>query len=72
MTTIAHSQSFGFAAIAQRAGSALSAFRTALSDYAAYRRTRDELSGLSDRELDDLGLNRHDIERISREAAYNR
>lgn len=30
------------------------------------RKTRRELSRLSDRELDDIGLNRGDIERIAR------
>lgn len=32
------------------------------------RRTRSELSNLTDRELADLGINRSDIDRISREA----
>ena len=30
------------------------------------RRTRDALERLSDRELDDIGLTRHDILRVSR------
>ncbi|MGB3553166.1 MAG: DUF1127 domain-containing protein [Jannaschia sp.] len=37
-----------------------------------YRRTVDELSMLSDRDLADLGLNRSMIERIAIEAAYGR
>lgn len=32
-------------------------------------RTRAALTALSDRELDDLGIQRHDISRIAREAA---
>jgi uncharacterized protein YjiS (DUF1127 family) len=36
----------------------------------AFARTRDELSQLSDRDLDDLGLTRWDIDRVARQAAY--
>jgi uncharacterized protein YjiS (DUF1127 family) len=39
---------------------------------AAFRRTRDELSALSDRELDDLGLTRWDIEGVARASVYGR
>ncbi|CAM4249923.1 DUF1127 domain-containing protein [Palleronia rufa] len=34
-------------------------------------RTRSALAALSDRELADLGIERHDIPRIAREAARN-
>ena len=34
--------------------------------YFRYRETLAELSRLSDRELDDLGINRYDIERVAR------
>ncbi len=37
--------------------------------YQTYRATLDELRMLSDRELDDIGVNRWDIRRIAREAA---
>ncbi|MEM7709308.1 MAG: DUF1127 domain-containing protein [Pseudomonadota bacterium] len=37
-----------------------------------YRRTLDELSALSDRDLDDLGLGRGMIREIAREAAYGK
>lgn len=40
-----------------------------LEEHARYRRTRDELSALSDRELDDIGLARGDIERVARRSA---
>ena len=40
-------------------------------EYARYVRTRDELAGLTDRELADIGLVRGDIERIARQAALN-
>ncbi len=32
----------------------------------AYRRIRDELDGYSNRDLDDIGIRRTDIERIAR------
>lgn len=35
-----------------------------------YRRTYNELSDLSVRELDDLGINRSEIRRIALESAY--
>ena len=34
-----------------------------------YRRTYDELSRLSNRELDDLGITRYDIESVARRSA---
>ena len=37
-----------------------------------YRKTRTELSALSDRELDDLGLSRSSIPAVSHEAAYGK
>jgi uncharacterized protein YjiS (DUF1127 family) len=37
---------------------------------AAFRRTVDELSALSDRELDDLGLGRWEIERVAHASVY--
>lgn len=37
--------------------------------YFRYRETVAELSRLSDRELDDLGINRFEIERIARSHA---
>jgi len=37
--------------------------------YLAYRKVRNELSQLSDRELDDIGIRPSDIERVSWEAA---
>lgn len=38
----------------------------ALSNWQATRQTRNELNRLTDRELDDIGLCRGDIERIAR------
>jgi uncharacterized protein YjiS (DUF1127 family) len=42
----------------------------ALSDYRLYRRTLAELEGLSNRELRDLGISRHLVRQIAREAVY--
>lgn len=47
----------------------IDAFKTDMAIRAAYRQTFDELSALSARELNDLGIARSDISRISREAA---
>jgi uncharacterized protein YjiS (DUF1127 family) len=38
--------------------------------YALYRETVRELSQLSDRELDDLGISRFQIARVVRQAAF--
>ena len=35
----------------------------------SYRRTVNELSGLTTRELNDLGISRHDIRRVARDGA---
>ena len=41
-----------------------------VANYRMYRKTVNELSALSARELDDLGLNRSMIKRVALEAAY--
>ncbi len=48
----------------------LAGIRKTLAERAAYHRTLRELDGLTDRELLDLGISRHDISRIAREAVY--
>ena len=52
----------------------ISVLRAALADryakYSTYKTTLNELSGLSDRDLSDLGINRSMIRGIAREAAY--
>ncbi|HEX2137910.1 MAG TPA: DUF1127 domain-containing protein [Microvirga sp.] len=40
-----------------------------IRSYLQYRETVRELSHLSDRELDDLGISRYDIEAIARQHA---
>lgn len=55
-------------------GQRLSEIRADLADRFArrrvYRTTMSELQMLNDRELNDLGINRSDIKRISLESAY--
>ncbi len=57
-------------------GERFSAFRAALADKAAkrkvYRTTYNELSTLTDRDLNDLGLSRSMIKGVSLEAAYGK
>ena len=43
---------------------------TRFTQYRQYRRTLDELSMLTRRELADLGLNRSMLQSVAREAAY--
>ncbi|MCC7321772.1 MAG: DUF1127 domain-containing protein [Rubellimicrobium sp.] len=51
-------------------------FRAFVADryarYQLYRETYDQLSDLSARDLDDLGIHRGDIHRIATEAAYGK
>lgn len=44
----------------------MSVFLSKIRAYLRYRETVTELSRLSDRELDDLGINRFEIESIAR------
>lgn len=49
----------------------LDAFREARARRKAYRTTYSELSRLSDRELQDLGLHRSMIKRLAKVASYD-
>ena len=51
-------------------GSLFGRLVTWLREQRRYRRTVNELSALSDRELDDIGLRRADIEDVARRSAY--
>lgn len=68
---MAHTATFS-AGIARPARSFgwLAGLRKAISDRATYYRTVRELSGLTDRELADLGVSRFHIEQVAREAVY--
>jgi len=56
--------------ITHRITAVLKSVTTRVANYRTYRKTVNELSALSARELDDLGLNHSMIKRISLEAAY--
>lgn len=48
----------------------LARLRLMLADYRAYREVYDELDSLSDRELADIGLSRHGIRDVARDAVH--
>jgi len=52
-----------------RSGGLWPAVTARLASYRAYRRTLDELSQLSDRDLADMGMHRSTIGDVAREAA---
>lgn len=60
---------FVLAALMSRVSAVVPALRGRYAQYQKFRQTHDELNALSARELNDLGLTRGDIVRISREAA---
>lgn len=49
-----------------------STFRSNYASYKTYRSTVKELSRLTDYELLDIGLSRHDVEELARQTAYGR
>lgn len=54
------------AELAARIGGAVAAVYSAISDWNEARLTRKSLEALTDRELDDIGLTRGDIDSIAR------
>lgn len=58
------------ASLAERFNAVYSDLSERFARYRVYRRTLDELYTLSDRELNDLGLNRSMLKRVAYEAAY--
>lgn len=48
----------------------IKALKSAAAKRAAYLRTRNEIAGLSDAEVADLGIYRQDAARIARAAVY--
>lgn len=48
-----------------------SGFVQTVGMYRTYLRTKSELESLTLRELDDLGINRGDIQRIAKNSAFN-
>jgi len=55
--------------VARRVADAIASFRAARAKRAAYEQTLRELSALSDRELDEIGIRRADIHEVARGAA---
>jgi uncharacterized protein YjiS (DUF1127 family) len=58
------------ATLSQRISEARSALADRYAKYTTYRATLNELAGLNDRDLADLGINRSMIKGIAAEAAY--
>ncbi len=58
------------ATLSQRISEARSALADRYAKYSVYRTTLTELAGLSDRDLNDLGINRSMIKGIAQDAAY--
>ncbi|SIS81760.1 protein of unknown function [Roseivivax lentus] len=61
-----HNPLMGPAGMASRIGSVFVTATSVASDWNQRRVTRRKLSQLTDRELDDVGLTRADIERVAR------
>lgn len=61
-------QSTSSIGIVERTGALVQRLRKAWNDHATYRRTVNELSALSDRELADLGLHRSNIRQTALDA----
>lgn len=56
--------------LADRISAVFAVLREANQRRAVYAQTLRELNGLTDRELTDLGIARHEIADLSRQAAY--
>ena len=69
MTALAQSIGTAFPSLAPLAR-AFAAWRGDAERREAYRRTRRELDRLSDRELDDLGISRWEIDAVAHRSVY--
>ncbi len=58
--------------LADRFAGLAKSFKAAMNHRAVYGQTVRELSALSDRELNDLGISRFDIGRVAHEAAFGK
>ena len=65
MAAIDTTRSYGFESFAGRIGAKIANFYGVFSAWNDARVTRNALSGLSDRELDDIGLVRGDIDTVA-------
>jgi len=60
-----------FDTITERAGAWIENTKARYARYRVYRETLNELSGLSSRDLADLGLHRSELRRVAYQAAYD-
>ena len=58
-------------AINHRMGGFLNGVSQRFAQYRTYRRTLDELEALTDRDLADLGVSRHQLRAVAYRAAYD-
>ncbi|MEM8823849.1 MAG: DUF1127 domain-containing protein [Pseudomonadota bacterium] len=72
MTTTTYDTTATFASLQGRLGSRLATLRADWAKWRQYRKTVNELSALSTRDLDDLGIARGMIRSIALEAAYGK
>jgi len=70
MTTIAQTRARTVASLAESVVAFVRTLADARAKRAAYRATVTELRALGDRELDDLGISRWDIELVARRSVY--
>lgn len=70
MTTIAQTRARAVASLADSVVAFVRDLADASARRAAYRATVKELRALGDRELDDLGLSRWDIDAVARRSVY--
>jgi uncharacterized protein YjiS (DUF1127 family) len=71
MTTLAHTITRG-GSLVDAIATAFHAWRADAEKRAAYRETRSQLMALTDRELDDLGVSRWEIDAVARHSVYGR
>jgi uncharacterized protein YjiS (DUF1127 family) len=60
------------ATLVERIGTFRAAMADRMAKYTLYRSTLNELQGLNDRDLADLGIARADIQDLAREAAWGK
>lgn len=70
MTTIAQTRARAVASVADSVVAFVRDLADSRAKRAAYRATVRELRALGDRELDDLGLSRWDIDTVARRSVY--
>ena len=72
MTTLTNISAAGLGQRPRRTEGFLDGLRARYAQYRVYRRTLEELEALTDRDLADLGISRHDVADVARAAAYGK